>query len=1010
MRSIIVILIFLFCGDPLTAQPLYNFKFKTYTSNDGLVHNFTKRCLQDSRGFLWIITQNGLSRFDGYSFKNFEHTLTDSTSMPTNYLEDIAIDSKDRIWLSYKKGLCFYDQNTHQFTVVKQESTPLKSYSILFDSKRNCIWSVNYDSYTKIDCNSLQIHSTPFKETDQDIDEINPLFLDSRDRLWIPYARNGYHCITLKNNSQYHYNKLVAGTAIYEDDEHNIWMSTWQTGFKKIIVKEDGHHEFINYGDPFMEIAQNELDYISNGITASSKLGGKNLLWVVKNTDGILLFDKKANKFIQKINYDPYNKNSITTDFIEWIYTDRDENIWVCTWHGIAKVNKNEQQFSSWELPELRGQMYNAISGIVNDPFNKNIYWQAVTGSGIVKYDAITRKIIHRYFYYYNDQAKTTFGYKDENYDWRWPVDLWEDDAKQIWAATYAGLIRIKNGLVSKLPLKNMKGNWAYLRLSKQIGKNSIWALGDEVVFKVNTLNSSYKIYANENTPNNVYYDIDSLDANNLILASKDGLLTFNTLTEKFAPLANGLHHNFSKGSVCIERIGNFLYTGNNNGLWKYDILTKQVSKIGIEQNIETIGESSLKKDANNNLWIYTPHGLFKYDTKKNIFEKFTTADGIYDLSDDQIKFFSYNNNFYLGYRMALTSFDPLKVNINTKKIRPYITDVYVNGQELNISINPVNKETLLLNYNQNELKIGYTAPDFTNADKIIFNYRLIGYDTTWVNAGIRRSANFTNLAPGNYSFEVIAANSSGLWNNKPTIFNFIIKTPFWQTWWFRLLVILILLATIYIIYHYRLKQIKKLYQVRSNISRSLHDEVGATLSSINIYSDVARNKTNDTVVKELINKVYDASANAMENMSDIVWYVNPKNDLLGNLLVRMREYALPLLEAKNINVLFESQKTLDELKTTMQQRQHLYLIFKEAINNATKYAAAENISIKIYNLNNCLNMEIADDGKGFDKAAVIKGNGLNNLQTRAKEINAAIKIDSTPGKGTTVLIQMQIT
>ncbi|MFT3979855.1 MAG: triple tyrosine motif-containing protein [Ferruginibacter sp.] len=1008
MRLYLLFWALLLCRLTATAQPFYNFKFKTYTANEGLVHNFTKRCLQDNKGFLWIITQHGLSRFDGYYFRNFEHTLTDSAGLPANDLADIAIDSKDRIWLSYKKGICFYDQATHRFTIIRQKDKPLKSYSLLYDKKRNCIWSADYNGYTKIDCNSLEATSTAFKEKDPDYGELNPLFLDSRDRLWVLYSRNNYHCISLPDGMQYHHPEAISPTAVYEDDEHNIWMTTWQEGFKKVNIEPGKPHTFVDYSDPFLQIAQDGRDYISNAVTSSSTLGGKNMLWVVKNTDGILLFDKKQDRFVQQISYDPNSKNGIATDFIEWIYTDRDDNLWLCTWHGIARVNKNEQQFSSRELPELRSQLYNAVSGIINDPNDKNIYWLAATGSGLFKYSRATGKPVDQYYHYYNEHKKTFSG-PDENYDWRWMTELWMDDTRQIWGSTYAGLVRIRNGQVSRLKLIDDNKQLCYIRFSKQLRKNTLLAAGDNGIFIIDATTAVYHFYRDQQSPGNIFYDADSLDNSRIVLASKEGIKTFDQEKKVFAPLVSPQYDSFSKQTVCIERIGNTLYTGNNNGLWSYDIPTGKISRLGIEQNIDKIDENTLKKDDNKNLWIYTSHGLYKYDTRKAQFEKFTTSDGIYDLSDDHLNFFSYNNLFYLGYRMALTSFDPAGVNINSKKISPYITDIYINNQLLDISPEAYASIPLSLAHDENEIRISYTAPDYTNADKITFQYRLKGYDSTWINAGSRRNTVFNNLEPGHYSFEVKAANSSGLWNHDPAVFYFTIATPFWRTWWFMLLVTALVGMATYFIYRYRLRQIKKIYEVRSSISRSLHDEVGATLSSINIYSDVARHTTNDPNVQQLIGKVYDASANAMENMSDIVWYVNPKNDLLENLFVRMREYALPLLEAKNIQVSFEADEGLNELKTTMQQRHHLYLIFKEAINNAAKYAAASSIAISLSRQGNWLNMEITDNGKGFDTAAAFSGNGLNNMQSRAAEINASIDIDSKPGTGTGIRLQMPI-
>ncbi|MBC7935698.1 MAG: hypothetical protein H7Y86_10150 [Rhizobacter sp.] len=1000
--SIVLLGIFLLINCKSFGQDPYNFKFKTYTYNDGLVHNFTKKCLQDSKGFLWIITQHGLSRFDGVNFKNFEHSLSDSNSLPQDDLEDIAIDANDRIWLSYKNGLCYYDQNRHCFIKIYSGNKNFESYSLCFDKKRNCIWSVDFNGYTKIDCNSFRLQSLPFQKKATDYGQINRIFLDSKDRLWVPYPRRNYHCINLANNKEYFHKENIQPMSFYEDDEKNIWLCTWQEGIRQITIT-DSVHIHSRFGNPFIKI-DDDHTFISSGIASSKTLGGKDLFWISLNTDGLLFFDKRTKKVNRQLHYDANNKNGIATDFNESVFSDRDGNIWLCTWHGITKVNAKEQQFISWELPELRGELYNCIAGMVDDPFDKNYYWMGANGSGIMKYNRSTKKIVAHYYYYYNSLTKVFTG-EDENYDWRWINNLFKDSFNQLWATTYAGLIKIKNGLPSKLKLTAKNGDILYPRQSKEIEKGEIWVAAEKGIFKVDARSNQYIFYEDVAYKNNLFYDIERLDDTTLLLASDAGMKLFNKSTGKFTtPIYPG------KKLMNIEVIGNKIFMGGMSGLAIYDWSTRKISFPGKELGIEKLYENRLKKDSKNNLWIYTSHGLFKYYTAKNEFEEFTPKDGIYDLSDDHINFFSYQNQFYIGYRMALTSFDPLQVNVNTTKVSPVISEIYINNTLLPLSIDSLENKGLQLNFNENQVRIYYTAPDFTNTDKIIFSYHLEGFDTTWTNAGTRRGATFSNLPPGNYIFRLKAANSSGVWNEETVALRFTIKTPFWQTWGFRIGVITLIAVLIYLLYRYRLKQLKKIYEVRSSISRSLHDEVGATLSSINIYSDVARKKTNDPALQQLIDKVYNASANAMENMSDIVWYVNPKNDLLENLLIRMREYALPLLEARDINVVFEAKENLEELKTTMQQRHHLYLIFKEAINNALKYAEAKNIFIRIAMESNRLKMEIKDDGKGFDTANNFSGNGIKNMHSRAADIKGDLTITAKPGQGSLICLQFIIT
>ncbi|MEO6254673.1 MAG: histidine kinase [Ferruginibacter sp.] len=797
-----------------------DFKFKTYTANDGLVHNFAKKGAQDSKGFLWIITQHGLSRFDGINFKNFEHSNTDSSTLPENDLEDIAIDNNDNIWLSYRSGLCFYDQVDHRFKKIKNNST---SYVILFDKKRNCIWSVNFTSYTRINCVTLSSESFPFQQPEtRNNGKINFLLLDSKDRLWIPYSRARYHCINLASGKQYLHNERLQPTSFYEDDEKNIWMTAWHTGFRKVITG-DTIHKFQLYGDPYLRISETPYEYISQAVTQSNALGGKNILWVAKYDDGVFLFDKTVGGFVKQFYYDANNKNGIATDFNEYIFTDKDDNIWICTWHGITKVNKQEQQFTSRELPELKDQLSNWVSGFVDDPYQKDIFWMSVCGMGLVKYERSSNKILQRHGFYYDDVRSILTG-NDLNYDWRWTNDLWRDSYSQLWSTTYGGLFKIKNGIVSKLLLKNNEGYPIYPRLSKELGKGIIWVVGRGGIFKVDALTNNYSFIPDKEDKTNWFSDVEQLDNNRLVLSSDSGIKIFNIATNQFVTLQeNGIVLNAaSRATRCIELLERKLYIGSVAGLRAYDLSTKISTVIGKKEGIDKVDECRLKTDAAKNLWIITSHGLFRYIPSKMIFEKFTTNDGIYNLSEEPANFFSYNNRFHIGYRMAFTSFDPLQVNVNDQPVYPVITDIIINGKTLDIPFDGSKKDPLQLSHKKNEIIFNYTAPDFTNTDKISFWYRLEGYDKDWVNAGARRTVGYNNLLPGNYTFKLKAVNSSGQVNENYAQFKFHITPSIWQRWWFWPLVTLFFIIAVLFIARKRIIIIREKEQQKTALNKTL--------------------------------------------------------------------------------------------------------------------------------------------------------------------------------------------
>ncbi|WP_462249400.1 sensor histidine kinase [Ferruginibacter sp.] len=947
-----------------------NFKFKTYTANEGLVHNYTKKCLQDSKGFLWIITQHGLSRFDGLNFKNFEHNNADSNSLPENDIEDIAIDSDDNIWLSYKSGLCFYNQINHQFKKIKVKNEFLKSYVIVFDKKRNCIWSVNFTGYTKINCATLRVESIAFKQSETPYnDKINFLLIDSKDRLWIPYARARYHCINLSSAKQYLHNERLQPTSFYEDDEKNIWMTAWHTGFRKVIA-DDTLYQFEKYGDPYLRISSSPYEFISQAVTQSNALTGKNILWVIKYDDGIFLFDKTAGKFITQFYYDANNKNGIATDFNEYIFTDKSDNIWICTWYGITKVNKQEQQFASRELPELRDQLNNWVSGFTDDPFQKNVLWMSVCGMGLVKYEKSTHKILQRYGFYYDDTKSIMTG-DDFNYDWRWTTDLYKDSYNQIWSTTYAGLFKIKNSIVSKVALKNSEGNFIYPRLSKELGKGIIWVVGRGGIFKVDAVTDKYSFFADEEDKQNNFYDIEQLDNDNLVLASDSGIKIFNIAGNKFFKLKeSGIFLNASeKACRSIEIINNKLYIGSLGGLRVYDLTTKITTASGKNKGIDKVDECRLKKDVDKNLWVITSHGLFKYIPAKNIFEKFTTQDGIYSLSEEPATFFSYNNLFYIGYRMAFTNFDPLQVNVNNKKANPVITDIIINGELFNETLNQSQKNPLQLNYNENEIIFNYTAPDFTNTDKITFTYQLEGYDKEWITAGTRRTVTYNNLLPGKYSFKLKAANSSGLQNENFTAFQFYIKPAFWQRWWFWPLLAILFVAAVISIAKKRVAAIREKEKQKTAVNKMMAE----------LETKMLRSQMNPHFIFNSLNSVQKYIWENKEE--DAAEYLARFAKLIRAILENSRKETISLKEEINVMKLYvelEHRRSNAHFDYAIKVDDNLPqdnlqippLLMQPFIENAiwhglNKKVTKGNLTVTVMQKNNQLVCIIDDDGVG---------------------------------------------
>jgi signal transduction histidine kinase len=233
----------------------------------------------------------------------------------------------------------------------------------------------------------------------------------------------------------------------------------------------------------------------------------------------------------------------------------------------------------------------------------------------------------------------------------------------------------------------------------------------------------------------------------------------------------------------------------------------------------------------------------------------------------------------------------------------------------------------------------------------------------------------------------------------------------FYQTWWFFILIIAAISLLTYFIYRQRLNKLLAVERIRSKVARDLHDDVGSTLSTINILSSMAKTKLLNDPVKtsEYISKITDNSQQMMEAMDDIVWSIKPDNDNMLKIVARMREYASGILEPKDIEIIFNTGERLHELKLDMETRRDVFLIFKEAVNNIAKYAHCTKTEINIKYLNQRLVMSIRDNGVGFDLNKADSGNGMGNMQKRAERLNGIVKIKSEPGQGTEVVMNIPV-
>ncbi|HKL40668.1 MAG TPA: triple tyrosine motif-containing protein, partial [Cryomorphaceae bacterium] len=381
------------------------------------------------------------------------------------------------------------------------------------------------------------------------------------------------------------------------------------------------------------------------------------------------------------------------------------------------------------------------------------------------------------------------------------------------------------------------------------------------------------------------------------------------------------------------------------------------------------------------------------------------------------------DGSLYFGGTAGLTIIHPEEFYKNQSPSTTLITGIKLQNKPLQfidgssgILKAPIHASTYLeLPYDHRMFSFRFANLDLSSPAENEFKYMLEGFDQKWIDVGTATEATYTNLNPGKYTFKVLGRNSFKNWNQEATTIDIAILSPWWGTWWFRALVLLFVVSTIYGLYKYRLNQLMEVERMRNQIAQDLHDEIGSTLSSISLYSAVMKKTVIDISPKSqsILDRIIHNVSDIMEKMNDMVWTIKSDNDSMDQVVNRMRAFAAEMAEAKAINLDFHSEDSVSKIQLAMDRRKEIYLIFKEAVNNAVKYSAASKLSVRLYAREGGLKMSIRDDGKGFElntpKDKASGGNGLIGMQRRAARMDAEWKIDSKLGKGTTVDLNVPI-
>jgi signal transduction histidine kinase/ligand-binding sensor domain-containing protein len=995
--------------------------FTRLSVKEGLASNRVYGILQDKKGFMWLGTANGLQRFDGRKLIMFRPPANPGEYLPATAIYQVFEDRHKNFWVRSESEAGIFDPVTFRYkkaAIRTETEIPARSQFRLWQDSKGHIFLIItnrevlcYDSALNTFKKDTSIIKVPNGYG------VNHLFEDRKTgNYWIGtdsglamydvrarevyYKKHNPHNLPILSSPLFQEPITVA----YIDQQERFWLATWnvQTEGERFFCYDLRNNQFLKDTAGLVDPGRGYTEL--QGMRQQSN--GR--LWAF-GFKMFLEYDTKLRRF-HYIRNDHIDDYGIRYDEVYCLYEDNENNLWVGTDEGVYIFNPGREKFNAvFTFDRDRKQI--SVNAILEMPDHQT--WVATWSGGTATFDSNFVKVPNTIM----QQAPKG----DPAYFMQWCLYR-EKKSGKVWIGCQDGRLIIydpatKRSSFYNLPVMQNRT----IRQITEDGSGNIW-LGSQyghlvmwdasVGYAAGFLNG-FRIVQHFNT---IIYRLRFDRSGNLWAATHNkGLYMINPASGAIVA-----HYDNKKGAgrslysnqvYDVVQYSDSLFFVTAGALHVVNSKTGTVKQITAEEGLPSNNPNSLELDADGNIWIGLLNGISRFNYRRNTFTQFSPKDGLI-----QENFYTatrlQNGVLVFGNSHGFVHFQPRAVvNNSDPPIDVTITDFKL----FNTYLPPdsiMKLDKVRLPYTQNSITIEFAALSFLQRDKIVYYYKLEGLNREWTRTDRQLSANYTLLPPGQYTFNVMCENADGIESKNITRLVIYITPPFWRTWWFMTLVVIGIAALIYLIHRLRVNRLLGMEKVRTRIARDLHDDMGSTLSTINILSTMAKMKVHKDAGKteEYLEKIGDNSSRMMEAMDDIVWSINPMNDNMQKITARMREFATGVLEAKNIDFSFHVDQQVQELKLDMEARRDLFLLYKEAINNLAKYSQCQQATVDISIQKNKLIMKITDDGIGFDVNNSDGGNGLINMQKRAQSLNGRLSIESVIKMGTRVHLEVPLT
>jgi ligand-binding sensor domain-containing protein len=988
------IIIFLYCWLLCSCYSLAQSQeiiLKRYSTANGLADNSIRSLCFDSKGFLWIGTEEGLTRFDGEEFINYNR-ITVGTHQVGNVLNEIVEDEEGWLWVATQDGgICRFNTITNEIfrpqLITSSSNEQLLTYTLALFPNAGMMVGTDKGIYYSADRKS-------FTQLPDTLDVPCYKMLEEDGKIITAEARNSsrvfdenFKCIRQLNINKSDGPHFL--NTVFADTMKRFWLGAWDDKLYK-VTSDHRHMTMIDLAsDKDVMAATDEIMCITEQLNHQLWLGTKKgELWQYNTVSGLA----------ERILISPKESGKLYGNKIYCMLTDKYHRTWIGTNNGLHVYDRTTSRFDITYVDDAV-----PITSFLRQ--GENLYIGGLGG-----------------FYKLHDEKLERLSDKIHIYS------MASKNANEIWLGTQQALmtystdanrisVPIKNYNIQKLDINQITSSrFTFLQKHKSNLFVNIYGYGLMVVdsnmdWFVNQLTTEQ---GGDNLLNGMFQDSKG---RLWLMGSLTGLMLCNTnemhqpekATTIYSTWKNKL---YSKGlrskqitSMVETKNGDLLVGTLGGGLYRFDPTNEEEPFSYLHAPYQSI--RSMIKDDQDRIWMIASGTLLCYDPYLAKWKIYDEKEGIPKEGLQGKLFKDINGTIYASGNGFFLSFNPMDMVKSTEIPRTKITHVKIMDQSRD---DLIHQTQIDLPYHQNFITIQFSSLCYSNAGSSTFFFMLKGLDKEWRDNNSLNSVTYSALPPGEYEFLVKAVSAEGIENEEPTLLKIVVHPAFYETWWFIGLMGLLLIGIVYAIIRYRNQQRAHLELVRNKIARDLHDDIGSALGSISFFSETAKRTLgnqdrNNTAI--VLDKIGSTSREMIENMHDIVWAVNPRNDSFDQVLLRMKNYSTDLCAANNIRLSFSSDDSLSSLKLSMTERKNLFLIFKETLYNSIKYANCTHITVQIGEYRKeRLRMTIQDNGAGFDINAVrSQGNGLRNMKTRAEEMGAKYEIQSQPGSGTTTTV-----